>query len=135
MRKVKALLTFAPTDIGKPITYHLVKDFDLWINILHAEIAATKTGKLVLDIEGEEDNVDRAIQFLEQEKVSFQLINGSATWLEDKCVHCGACTSVCPSGALAMDKQDWSLVFNKEKCYVCQLCVKACPLKAMSVSI
>jgi ferredoxin len=135
MKKVKALLTFLPSDIGKPITYHLVKDYDLWVNILHAEIAATKTGKLILDIEGEEDNVERAVRFLEEQGVTFRLLDGSVAWSEERCVHCGACTSVCPSGSLYMEKPSWTLTFAKEKCYVCQLCVKACPVRAMSVAI
>ena len=135
MKKVKALLTFLPSDIGKPITYHLVKDFDLWVNILHAEIVASKTGKLVLDIEGEEDNIQRAVAFLSGQEVMFHLLNGSVTISEEKCVHCGACTSVCPSGALRMERPAWTLDFRKDKCYVCQLCVKACPVRAISVSI
>ncbi len=135
MKKVKALLTFLPSDIGKPITYHLVKDYDLWVNILHAEIAASKTGKLVLDMEGEEGNLERAVAFLADHGVTFQLLNGSVTVSPEKCVDCGACTSVCPSGALSMEKPAWTLAFQKDKCYVCQLCAKACPVRAISVSI
>jgi ferredoxin len=135
VKKVKALLTFPPGDIGKPITYHLVKDYDLWVNILHAEIAATKTGKLVLDIEGEEDNIDRAVIFLGEQGVKFRLLNGSVALSEEKCIHCGACTSVCPSGSLYMEKPAWTLVFLKDKCYACQLCVKACPVRAITVTI
>ncbi|MEX0974627.1 MAG: NIL domain-containing protein [Bacillota bacterium] len=135
MKRVKALLTFMPSDIGKPITYHLVKDYDLWVNILHAEISASKTGNLVLDLEGEDANMERAVAFLAEQAVTFRLLNGSVTVSKDNCVHCGACTSVCPSGALRIEGPHWVLDFQKDKCYVCQLCVKACPLRAISVNI
>ena len=135
MKRVKALLTFMPSDIGKPITYHLVKDFDLWVNILSAEIAASKTGRLVLDLEGEEEDIERAVAFLADQAVTFRLLNGSVAVSDEKCVHCGACTSVCPSGALSIEGPDWALRFRKEECYLCQLCVRACPVRAISVSI
>ena len=135
MKKVKAFLRFAPSDIGKPITYHLVKDYDLWVNILHAEIAANKVGKLIVDTEGEESNIARAIEFLKSEGVEFQILDGSILWDEERCMHCGACTSVCPTSALTMNREEWNLVFDREKCFVCRLCVNACPVRAMKISI
>ena len=135
MKRVKALLTFLPSDIGKPITYHLVKDYDLWVNILHAEIGASKTGSLVLDVEGEEEDIERAVAFLADQAVAFRLLNGSVTVSDEKCVHCGACTSVCPSGALHIEGPEWVLGFQRDKCYLCQLCVRACPVRAITISI
>lgn len=135
MGRVKALLTFEPNDIGKPVTYHLVKDYGLWVNILHAEIAATRTGRLVLDLDGDDASLERAMAFLAEQRVTVQLLNGSVTVSEEKCVHCGACTSVCPSGALSIAGPDWLLRLERDKCYICQLCVKACPVRAIDVSI
>lgn len=76
----------------------------------------------------------KALDSLGEQGVAPQLLNG-VTWSEDRCVHCGACTSVCQSGALSMDRSDWSLVFAKDKCFICRLCVKACPVKAMGVGV
>lgn len=134
-KRVKALLTYPPGAVGKPITYSLVRLFDLWINILHAEIAADKAGRLIMDIQGNADDVDRGLTFLEEEGIQYEILNGSIVWDEDKCVHCGACTAVCPSHALTMDELDWSLVFAREKCYLCRLCTRACPVGAMSTPI
>ncbi|MEA4882837.1 MAG: 4Fe-4S binding protein [Clostridia bacterium] len=134
-KKIKVLFTFPPGMVGKPITYCLVKDYDLWVNILHAEIAPDKAGKLVLDIEGREEDVERALDFLACEELQVQILNGSISWDEDRCLHCGACTSVCPAHALTLDPVDWSLKFDREKCYVCKLCTLACPVKAMSMPI
>ena len=134
-KRVKALLTYPPGAVGKPITYSLVRQFNLWINILHAEIAADKAGRLIMDIQGNADDVDRGLRFLTAEDIEYEILNGSIVWDEDKCVHCGACTAVCPSHALTMDNLDWSLLFDKEKCYLCRLCTRACPVGAMSTPI
>lgn len=135
MKKIKVSLRYPASEITKPITYHLVKDFDLCINILHADIGLNKLGKLILDIEGEEENIEKGLKFVEEQGIKCKLFSKSIIWQEDNCVHCGACTAVCPSGALQMDKSDWSLTFDKEKCLVCEFCVRACPLNVMCVSI
>lgn len=135
MKKIKVTLYFPANQITKPATYYLVKDYDLVINILHADISLNKVGKLILDIEGEEDKIEAGLKFVEEQGISYKLFTKSIIWQEENCVHCGACTAVCPSGALEMDKANWSLTFDKEKCLVCELCVKACPLKVMCVTI
>jgi len=38
MKKKRVVLTFPPDMIDQPITYHLVKEHDLMINILRANI-------------------------------------------------------------------------------------------------
>lgn len=135
MKKIKVSLYYPPNEVAKPITYHLIKDFDLEISILHADISLNKAGKLILDIRGEEENIEGGLKYIEEQGIKYKLFTKSIIWQEDSCVHCGACTAVCPSGALQFDKQDWSLAFEKEKCLVCELCVKACPLNVMCVTI
>jgi len=134
MDKIKVTMIFPANLITRPITYHLVKDYDLQINILHADIHLNKTGKLVVDISGEEDNIKKGLDFIKELGVRYSIFNKSVIWKEDKCVHCGACTAVCPSGALWLDKDTWSLMFDKEKCLVCSLCVSACPLGVITVT-
>ena len=50
-----------------------------------------------------------------------------------KCTHCGACTAVCPTGALSIQRPRMTVRFNQKKCSVCELCVPACPTRAMEV--
>ncbi|MCX7710653.1 MAG: 4Fe-4S binding protein [Clostridia bacterium] len=135
MKTIKLSLHFPANHVTKPLTYDLVKKFDLQINILHADIQLNKTGKLILDITGTEWNIESGLKYIEDQGIKYKLFTKSIIWQEDSCVHCGACTAVCPSGALQMDKMDWSLTFDKEKCMVCELCVKACPLNVMCVTI
>ncbi len=134
-KKIKALLRFPPSHVATPVTYHLVKDYDLQINILHAQISPSSVGTLVMDIEGSDSNLSLAASFLEGQGVEFKLLNGSVVLDETKCVNCGACTAICPAECLTMDKETWTLVFDKTKCLVCHACVKACPVGAMTISI
>ena len=135
MKKIKVSLFYPASEVTKPITYHLIKDFDLQINILHADISLNKVGKLVIDIMGTDWNIEAGLKYIEDQGIKYKLFTKTLIWQENDCVHCGACTAVCPSGALTMDKQNWSLTFDKEKCMVCELCVKACPLDVMCVTI
>ena len=48
----------------------------------------------------------------------------------DKCIHCGACVSLCPSDALHFDSE-YKLEFAQDKCISCFLCIDACPRYAM----
>ncbi len=134
MKKIKVTMYFSANLITRPVTYHLVRDFDLRINILHADISLNKVGKLVADIEGEEDNIQKGLEFVKKQGVEYTIFNKGVIWQEDRCVHCGACTAVCPSGALQMDRDSWCLTFDREKCLICELCVDACPLNVICVT-
>lgn len=133
MQKKRYVLKF-PTQSGdKPLSYHLVKDFDIRINILKAEVRPGKTGSLVLELEATTSNLERGIAYLEENNVSCEPLNKKITWDQVRCVHCGNCTAVCFAGALEMDPQRWELQFDSEKCIVCEMCVPACPLNLFKI--
>lgn len=50
-------------------------------------------------------------------------------WVEDTCIHCGACESMCPAGAIQM--QDEKPVWIKQSCYACMACLNRCPKEAI----
>ncbi len=132
MKKKRYILKF-PTQSGdKPLSYHLVKDYDIRINILRAEVRPGKTGSLVLEMEGTAENLKKGIAWLEENQVSCEPLNKKIQWDHSRCINCGNCTAVCFSGALTMDK-NWELDFNPDKCIVCELCVPACPLNLFEI--
>ena len=49
------------------------------------------------------------------------------------CIHCGACTAVCPTGALYVKRPEMEVIFEQTKCSICEMCVPACPTRAMEV--
>ena len=128
--RIKIGLGFPPEQADKPIVTNLVK-FGLNFNILKAYISPGKTGLIILEIDGSGDAVDKSLAYLEQQGISVKIYKDSVIRYEEKCMHCGACTSVCPSGALVMNKTSWELEFNMDKCLLCGHCVRACPARAI----
>ena len=131
--KGRYLLKF-PAQMGdKPLTYHLVKDYDIRINILRAEVWPGKSGSLLLELEGTRENLQQGITYLESNQVSCEPLNKQIRWAQERCIHCGNCTAVCFAGALKMNHASWELQFDPEKCIVCELCVTACPLNLFDI--
>ena len=64
MAKKKVQLKFSNHLINKPIVYKLVKDFDLTFNILKASIKPDEEGEMVLEIDGQKKNYNKAMAFL-----------------------------------------------------------------------
>lgn len=58
---------------------------------------------------------------------------GYPTHIGERCVGCGICIYVCPSGAIRMEDTDTGKLFiiNKCKCTACKECADACPFGAM----
>lgn len=132
--KKKLVLTFPPKAINKPLTYHLVKDFDLVVNILRAKIELGETGILVLELKGPKKKFEDGIKFLESHGVTVQLLAKDIALDEERCVECGVCIGVCPTDALILDK-DFKLVFDKDDCILCENCISACPTRAITLLI
>ncbi len=131
--KKKVVLTFPPKIVTQPITYHLVKDFDLIINILRAQVEEGETGRLVLEVEGPKEQVEKGLKYLEERGVGIQAVARDINLNEEECIVCGVCVSVCPTHALSLNKK-WELLFDKEKCILCEVCVKACPARVIEVA-
>lgn len=128
----KLCLYFPKSETEKPIVYHLVKDYDLVINIFRAKVTPEEEGYLILDATGEEENIDRAIEFLETFDVE---INQSGKrgfrWEAEFCTHCGNCLTHCPTRALEIANPDTREVhFVEERCIECLACIPSCPFSA-----
>ena len=60
-------------------------------------------------------------------------LSADVRWSEEKCVHCTACVTTCPSGALALDRERMQVLFDSEKCIGCELCIPVCSYHAMEI--
>lgn len=128
--RIKVGLSFPPEKTDKPISSNLIK-YDLTFNILKAYISPGKKGKMILELIGSDENIKAGLSYIEQQGVEVKVYTDSVIRYEEKCMHCGACTSVCPSGALVMNQDTWELEFDMDKCLICGHCVKACPARAI----
>ena len=129
----RIVLTFSHQLIDQPIVYKLVKDYDLVFNILQAKITPREEGIMVLELKGRKENYADGIKYLTSVGVKIQPLSQDVTRDENKCTHCGACVTICPTAALYTDKKTMKVIFDAEKCIACELCVKACPPRAMIV--
>jgi ferredoxin len=135
MAAKKILLRFSSDLISKPIVYRLVKDFDLSFNILKATILPDEEGEMVMEIVGDGKNYKKGIAFLKKAGVEVADVDKKIIKEEERCYQCSACTAVCPSGAISIDRKTMIVSFDPEKCIVCELCVGTCPSHAMQVQI
>lgn len=62
--KERIVCYFSAAQSEQPIIYRLVKDYDLVINILKADINPQKEGYLVVEVEGERDKYKQGADFL-----------------------------------------------------------------------
>jgi ferredoxin len=131
--KKRIILRFKRNTIDKPIVYKLVKDYDLIFNILRANILPRAESMMVMEIEGTDENFNKGIEYLRGLNIDIEPIEQDINRDEEKCVHCGVCTSVCAPDALHIERKTMKVDFDYEKCVACELCVRVCPVKAMNV--
>lgn len=131
----RIVLKFPPKLVDKPIVYKLVKDFDLVFNILRARVTPKEEGELVIELRGQKEKYAEGMKYLKDLGVTIQPLSKDVTMDEERCTHCGACITICPTAALYMDKKTMKVIFDPEKCIACELCVKGCPPRAMKVKL
>ena len=132
--KKRLVLRFPADTVNEPITYNLIKEYDVLVNILNADITHGKEGNLLIEMAGLESNVDEALVYLESRRVEISPAIKTILFSDNLCIHCGACSSVCFPGALNMDPVTRKLQFSPEKCVACELCIRACPLKLIELN-
>jgi L-aspartate semialdehyde sulfurtransferase ferredoxin len=133
MIKKRYVLNFPPESGDKPLSYHLVRDYDIRINILKAEVYPGKRGSLLLELQGKKENIEKGVQYLTDHQVICEPLEKRIRFQENRCIDCGNCTAVCFAGALTMNRKTWKLEFDKSQCVVCELCIPACPLHLFEI--
>lgn len=127
------ILRFPKTEVEKPIVCYLAKDYDLTFNILNAAVLPRKEGVMVLELSGTRKNFREGVKYLETQGVEVQNADQEVKRLHRRCVHCGMCTAVCPTGALEIRRPEMTVTFHQKKCSICEMCVPVCPTRAMVV--
>jgi L-aspartate semialdehyde sulfurtransferase ferredoxin len=133
MTTKRLLLYFPRSETDKPIVYHLVKDYDLVINIFRAKVTPDEYGYLVLDVTGEEADIARGLDFVRSYNVRIDESNRGLRRDEDRCTHCGNCIPHCPTEALHIgDRATRRIAFDGALCVQCLACIANCPYGACS---
>ncbi len=98
------------------------------INIERAYVDAVRS-ELIIDVPN--DKAEQVVSLFKQKGVEVRKLVKLITWDEDRCIHCGACISVCPAGVFRFD-HTWQITLEEEKCIRCNVCIKACPMCALA---
>ncbi len=133
MIKKKIVLQFPATHVEQPFIYYLIRDYDLMVNILRANINPRKEGRLIVEFSGEEDNYRKGLEWLKDQGVLILALKQQIIWREDRCTNCGACSVICPTAALFIERPGMTVKFDENKCVACEHCIKTCPARAMEV--
>ena len=129
----RIVLHFPRRLVDRPIVYRLIKDYDLEFNILKASVTPQEEGLMVLELKGKQEDYDNGIRYLTTTGVRIQSLSQDVIRNEERCTHCGACITICPTGAFELDSPTRHVKFDNEKCLACGLCILACPPRAMEV--
>jgi len=130
------LLIFNKEVMYKPIIYRLAADFKIIFNVLEAKIFPRQEGRLILQLQGTEEQIKESLKYLKKEGVKVEILAERIKRDDNLCVHCGACLAVCRSNALSLEKETGRVIFCAEKCIACGLCEMVCPVGAvMTASI
>lgn len=131
----RIVLKFPSKMADKPIVYKLVKDFDLVFNILKAKIIPGEEGELLIELKGSKQKYAEGIKYLKELGVKIEPLSQDVIMDEERCTQCGACITICPTGAFYMDKKTMKVIFDATKCIACELCVSGCPPRAMKIKL
>ena len=133
--KKRVSLTFPRNVVQMPVTYKLAKEFNIAANIIRAQVAPNQVGKLVVELSGDIDQLEEAIDWMKSNNIGVALTTGEIVIDESICVHCGLCTGVCPTESLKLNSVTYKLEFNQQTCIVCEQCVPTCPVQAITTNL
>lgn len=134
--KKEVVLHFSKEIWDKPIIYQLIKNYDLVVNIHKADVLPKQESFMVLELEGDNDEMTRGLEYLKEYGVKIDPIEQEIKRDEARCTHCGACIAICPTGSLHIkDRTSMEVAFDSRMCSGCELCVPVCPPHAMEIRI
>jgi ferredoxin len=126
MESISVILGFPRECVGDPVISRLVMECGIEVNILHARIIPSEEGRMLARLGGEREVLEHGLDLLRSRGVRIGFPENSFIWQEERCVHCGACSGICPSGAFSLSPVSHEVRFDFSRCILCQLCMDAC---------
>ncbi len=119
-------LKYDSRSVRAPVISKVAIEENALINIIEAKVEP-RYGEIVVEVDDE--IAERVAEKFRKYGVEVRKLTKGIEKSE-KCVDCGACISVCPTGVFSKDEED-RVVVNEVKCIRCGFCVNVCPLKAL----
>ena len=73
--KTRVKLTFPQDLIREPVIFVMAKEFNIMPNIRRARVTET-VGEMILELEGDDDNIAKGIESIKQKGVNVELVEG-----------------------------------------------------------
>ncbi len=134
MEKI-VILKFSKKTWNKPIIHGLSQNSKLIFNVLEAKVLPRQEAYVIMGLEGSEEEYQKGLDYLRSCNVIIEEVPENIQKDDDRCVHCGACTAVCPTDALFVDGPDKIVVLDREKCVACGNCVKVCTVQCIDLFV
>jgi len=115
------------------VIHGLTQNADLVFSILEAKVLPREEAYVIMNLEGTEEEYKKGIEYLKGCNVVVQEVPDQIQRDDDSCVHCGACTAVCPSEALFVDGPEKLVILDADKCIACGNCVKVCTVQCIEL--
>ena len=124
----RVLLKFDEKQISQPITAQVILEQGVPLNIIRADVKPAG-GEILVEIP--QSRVEEVVKAFQDRGITVTVekrleVDG------EKCIHCGACYSLCPASAISFE-EDYSVAFDEGKCVACGLCIDACPTRALKL--
>jgi ferredoxin len=129
------ILKFTKKTWNTPVIHGLSQVCDLVFNILEAKVLPRQDAFAIMSLEGSEEDFAKGLEYLKSCNVIIEEVPENIQKDEDRCVHCGACTAVCPTDALFVDGPDRKVTLDPEKCVACGNCVKVCTVQCIDLFV
>jgi NAD-dependent dihydropyrimidine dehydrogenase PreA subunit len=131
MTEQSAILNFPRSLIDRPVFTHIIRSYDVEVNILRASITPEEDGRAFVIFSGSDSSVDQALDYLRDKGVSVILPTQKIIRDEEKCVDCTACVGQCISKALTVNPETFRIEYHVDNCIACKLCIPACSYGAL----
>lgn len=128
----KFLLRYSTQKVSEPIIASVIRETNVLPNILYAELGP-RGGEILIAIDAPDTETERAVALFRDRGVEIREIKRAIELDREQCFDCGACLSLCPTGALRM-APDGTVELDDSKCVYCELCVPSCPVRALKLS-
>ena len=76
--KTRVKLTFPQDLIKEPVIFTMAKQFNVMPNIRRARVTET-VGEMVLELEGENENLQKGLDFLKEKGIDVEMAEGDIT--------------------------------------------------------
>jgi len=128
---MRMMLRFDSKTVAEPVLSKTTLETGTLINILRASVGARR-GEILIEVADEK--AKEVEELLKAQGVDIIELIEVIQKDEEKCVHCGACISICPTEALKFNGEG-KVIVEAEKCIHCGSCVNVCPTGALSLPL